>query len=86
MEETTKAPAIKAVPIRAGIKFRVLPLIYLKMESGVVNYSGDQRSAFIVSPGIGVRLLNLELQGKYENWVGNGNTHSFWGLKAGFNF
>src|SRR5689334_9902247 len=39
-EGAITAPAIKAVPIRAGIKYRVLPLLYLKMESGIANYSG----------------------------------------------
>lgn len=85
-EGTIKAPAIKAVPFRAGLKYRALPLLYLKLEGGVANYTGDSQSAFIASPGIGIRLLNFEFQGKYEAWIRNGNTNAFWGLKAGFNF
>jgi hypothetical protein len=85
-EGNIKAPAIKAVPFRAGIKYRALPLLYLKMETGIANYSGERNSAVIASPGIGLRLLNFELQGKYEAWIGSNETNAFWGIKAGFNF
>lgn len=85
-EGSFKAPPVKAFPIRAGLKFRALPLLFMKLEGGVANYNGDNGAAFIASPGIGIRVLNFEFQGKYEAWIKSGNTQAFWGLKAGINF
>ena len=78
-------PSIKAVPVRLGLKYRIVPALYVKMESGVAKFTGGDQSAVILSPGIGVRLLGLDLQAKYEMWK-NEQTYSFWGLKAGINF
>jgi hypothetical protein len=78
---------LKAFPIRAGLKFRPGPLFYLKMESGAANFTGSQSgSALILSPGIGVRILGIDLQAKYEAWVKSGVTNAFWGLRAGVGF
>jgi len=82
---TKDIPDINAFPIRAGLKYRLAPIIYVKLESGVANFNKDNGSAVIVSPGIGLRILGLDIQGKYEAWVNNG-TNSFWGLKVGYNF
>ncbi len=78
-------PTIKAVPVRVGLKYRIVPALYAKVESGVAKFTGGSESAVIFSPGIGVRLLGLDIQGKYEIWK-NQQTYSFWGLKAGINF
>ena len=78
-------PAIKAVPVRVGLKYRLAPFLYAKLESGVAKFTGSDESAVIFAPGISVRLLGLELQGKYEIWKQQ-QTYGFWGLKAGFNF
>ncbi len=78
-------PSIKAVPVRVGLKYRILPALYARIESGVAKFTGGTESAFIVAPGIGVRILGLDLQAKYEVWK-NEQTYSFLGLKAGFNF
>lgn len=78
-------PAIKAVPMRVGLKYRIIPALYAKFESGVAKFTGGNESAFIISPGIGVRILGLDLQAKYEVWK-NTQTYSFMGLKAGINF
>jgi len=82
---TISMPALKAVPVRAGIKYRLAPALYAKLESGVAKFSGTDESAIIISPGIGVRILGLELQAKYEVWKRQ-EAYAFWGLKAGFNF
>jgi hypothetical protein len=82
---TVSTPTLKAVPIRAGIKYRLAPALYAKLESGVASFSGSNESAIIISPGIGVRILGLELQAKYEVWKTQ-QAYPFWGLKAGFNF
>lgn len=78
-------PAIKAVPVRVGLKYRLAPALYAKVESGVAKFSGSDESALIFAPGIGVRLLGLDVQAKYEIWKRE-QSISFWGLKAGFNF
>jgi hypothetical protein len=83
-EGNRKMPAVNAFPVRAGLKFRMVPLIYFKVEGGVATFSGDEGSAFIVSPGVGIRILGLEVQAKYEAWMKN--DYRFWGIKAGFNF
>lgn len=84
-EGPVNMPAINAVPIRAGLKYRFIPLLYFKLESGVANYTHNDGSAFILSPGIGLRLLGLDVQAKYEAWMKD-RTSGFWGLKVGYSF
>ena len=76
---------LNAVPIRAGFKYRLAPALYIKLESGVAKFTGKSESALIFSPGIGVRILGLDLQAKYEIWKRE-QSFSFLGLRAGFNF
>lgn len=78
-------PSVNAVPVRVGLKYRIIPALYAKVESGVAKFTGGNESAVILSPGIGVRVLGLDFQAKYEIWK-NEQTYSFWGLKAGINF
>lgn len=80
-------PDLKAIPVRVGLVFRWLPIIYLKAEAGAANYTGDgaDGSAFILAPGLGVKLLKFDFQAKYEAWIKNG-TNGFFGLKAGYYF
>ena len=82
---TVDMPAINAIPIRAGFKYRFVPLFYAKLEGGVARYTDGDNSAFILSPGIGLRLLGWDVLAKYETWMKDGAI-SFWGLKAGYNF
>ena len=84
-EGMVKMPALNAMPVRAGVKYRLVPAIYAKFESGVAKFTNSSESALIISPGIGVRILGLELQAKYEIWKKQ-ELYSFWGLKAGLNF
>jgi len=83
--EQIKVAALKAVPMRVGLKYRFVPAIYGKLESGVAKFTGGDESAFIFSPGIGIRILGLDVQAKYEIWKAD-QTYTFIGLKAGFNF
>jgi hypothetical protein len=78
-------PSINAVPVRVGLKYRIIPVLYAKLESGVAKFTGGDESAFIFSPGIGVRILGFDFQAKYEIWKSE-QTYSFLGLKAGINF
>lgn len=78
---TVKMPTIAAIPIRAGFKYRLMPILYTKLEAGVANYTNDGGSAFILSPGIGVRLLGWDFQAKYETWIKDGS-NAFWGVRV----
>jgi hypothetical protein len=84
---TAKLDALQAIPVRVGLKYKFLPLLYVKVESGVANFMGDYAdgSGVIFSPGIGLRVLGFDFQAKYEAWYKDG-TAGFWGLKAGWNF
>ncbi len=82
----TKYPVVAAFPVRVGLKYKLFGPLYVKLESGAANFTGDvSGSAVILSPGVGVRLLGLDIQGKYEAWFKDG-TRGFFGLRAGFNF
>src|SRR5687767_11814139 len=83
--ESPDMPSLNAIPMRVGLKYRLAPAIYARVESGVAKFTGNNESAIIFSPGIGVRILGLDLQAKYEIWKLQ-QTFSFLGLKAGFNF
>ncbi|MBZ4187452.1 outer membrane beta-barrel protein [Niabella beijingensis] len=78
---------LKAVPVRVGLKYRLIPLLYVKLEGGAANYAGKHYdgSAFILSPGVGLRVLGFDFQAKYEAWMKDG-TKSFIGFRAGWNF
>ena len=75
---------VDATALRLGIKYR-LPLVYLKLESGTATLSHDHGSAVILSPGVGARLLGLDVQASYETWLKNENL-SFTSLKVAYHF
>lgn len=81
-------PNVSAIPIRVGIKYHFFPLLYAKVEGGVANFTNDKYrdgAAGIFAPGIGVRILMIDAEVKYELWSRDGSS-GFWGLKAGINF
>jgi len=78
-------PSVTAIPVRAGFKYRIISPLYLKVEAGTANYTNGDPNAFILSPGVGLRLFGLDVQVKYESWMSQSN-RSMWGLKAGYNF
>jgi hypothetical protein len=80
-----KRDALSAVPVRVGIKYKFIPLLYVKVEGGAANLTGGDGTAAIFAPGIGLRVLGFDLEAKYESWFKNGHL-GFWGLKAGWNF
>jgi hypothetical protein len=83
--QAEKMPSLTALPVRVGLKYRIVPLFYVKMEAGTSNYTGGESNALILSPGFGLRLLGLDVQFKYENWNGE-EVRNMWGLRAGYNF
>ena len=76
-------PPLTATPMRFGVKYR-LPLIYLKMESGVAKLK-DKKDPVILSPGVGIRLLGLDVQASYESWLQSKPT-SFARLRVAYQF
>lgn len=81
-----KIKSLTALPLRLGLKYHLVPLLYLKLESGLANHTADDDNSFVLAPGVGVRVLGLDVQLKYETWTNSQVTRSFWGLKGGFNF
>ena len=75
---------LPAFPVRIGLKYK-LPIIYLKMESGTARMGNDQGTALIRSPGIGVRIFGLDVQGSYESWLAD-EGRSFAALKIAYHF
>lgn len=81
-----KYAAASVVPVRIGLKYQLVSVLYVKLEGGAANYTGDNNgSAFLLAPGVGIRLLGLDVMAKYESWFKDG-TRGFFGLKAGYNF
>lgn len=81
-----KYPALSAIPVRVGLKYQLISILYVKLESGAANFTGDNSgSAVILAPGVGIRVLGLDVQAKYEAWFKDGTT-GFFGLKGGYNF
>ncbi|RPD42040.1 outer membrane beta-barrel protein [Chitinophaga barathri] len=76
-----------AIPVRIGLKYKLVSILYVKLESGSANFvdSDITGAAFIVAPGVGIRVLGLDVAAKYEAWFREG-TMGFFGLKAGYNF
>lgn len=85
--ETIDFPAVQAVPVRVGLKYQLISILYVKLEGGAANFVGSDYdgTAFILAPGVGIRVLGLDVQAKYENWFRDSGL-GFFGLKAGFNF
>ena len=79
-----KNSVVSAIPIRAGIKYK-LPLVYVKIESGVAKFNNDLPNALILSPGIGLRILGLDIQGSYESWLGD-EGRSYAALRLAYHF
>lgn len=75
------------VPIRLGLKYKLISILYVKVEGGTVQYTGKNYTGVggLVAPGLGIRILGLDVEAKYEAWFKDG-TRSFFGLKAGYNF
>ncbi|MBV8251747.1 MAG: hypothetical protein JO154_03995 [Chitinophaga sp.] len=84
---TQDVPAANVIPIRLGLRYKLFSMLYAKVEGGTAHFTGDYNSGVgaLVAPGIGIRLLGLDVEAKYEAWFKDG-THGFWGLKAGYNF
>lgn len=90
-ELSAKAPSLKALPVRVGLKYKFgFPLLYVKAEGGTATFVGGdgdnyKGTAAIFAPGLGIRFLGLDVEAKYEVWFKNDN-RGFFGLKAGYNF
>lgn len=78
------SPNINFVPVRAGVKY-VLPVAYLKLETGTVTNIDNGSTSLSLSAGIGARILSFDLQARYEHWLIKQES-SYAGLKMGISF
>lgn len=78
---------LAAIPVRVGLKYKLISILYVKLEGGSANFvdSDVTGAAFLLAPGVGIRVLGLDVAAKYEAWFREG-TLGFFGLKAGYNF
>jgi len=82
-EHLQDARSVSSLPLRAGIKYR-LPVVYLKAEAGTVRYLNGEGASVILSPGVGIRILGLDVQGSYESWLRDQDR--FWSLRLAYHF
>ncbi|RFS26408.1 hypothetical protein DVR12_01065 [Chitinophaga silvatica] len=75
------------IPVRLGLRYKLVSILYVKLEGGTANFTGDYNNGVggLIAPGVGIRLLGLDVEAKYEAWF-HDKTHGFFGLKAGYNF
>ncbi|MCO5286522.1 MAG: hypothetical protein M9898_08930 [Chitinophagaceae bacterium] len=80
---TMKAHSYHGVPLRLGANYLVGGPLFIQGEIGAAFLKGG--TAFLYTPGIGVRFNQFEAEAKYEGWSKNG-TLSFFGLRVGYFF
>ncbi|HEY9262386.1 hypothetical protein [Chitinophaga sp.] len=80
-------PDYNVIPIRLGLRHKLISILYVKLEGGTLQYTGSYYNGIggLVAPGLGIRVLGLDVEAKYEAWFKDG-TRGFFGLKAGYNF
>lgn len=84
--DSAAASVLSAVPFRVGARFKFLPLLYVKLETGRVVYlHGAPGGAALWAPGLGLQLLGLDLEAKYEIWDAPQH-QGFLGLKLAYLF
>lgn len=81
--ESFKWPSLHGIPLRLGANYLISGPLFIQGEIGAAFLKGG--TAFLYTPGIGVRFSNLEVEAKYEGWSKNG-TLSFFGVRAGYFF
>lgn len=78
--------ALSAAVFRLGARLKLLTPLYLKLETGQVLYlNGASGSATLLAPGLGLQLLGLDLEAKYEVWEAPYRS-GFLGLKLAYLF
>lgn len=78
--------ALSAAVFRAGARLKLLTPLYLKLETGRVLYlHGASGGAMLWAPGLGLQLLGLDLEAKYELWE-TPYRSGFLGLKLAYLF
>ena len=89
MSATAGTGRTRAIPGSPGSN--LLPPVGLTLGllaarlAGAPALSDPTGAAFLVAPGVGIRVLGLDVAAKYEAWFRDG-TRGFFGLKAGYNF
>lgn len=82
----TGPTALSAAVFRVGARLKLLTPLYLKLETGKVLYlHGSSGSATLWAPGLGLQLLGLDIEAKYEVWEAPYRA-GFLGLKLAYLF
>ncbi|MGN7785038.1 outer membrane beta-barrel protein [Niabella sp. 22666] len=87
-------PDLGAIPVSLGLKYYINRL-YFKLDAGRASYTAKSgnpyggyyhKGAFTISPGLGVRIKQLDVQARAEIWKNSYNTTGFAGMRAGWYF
>ena len=93
-----KYPAVNTIPIKAGVRYFVIPGLYLEPQLGYTSISTPSSNTsgtggFTYAAKAGYRISNsLDLSARYEGITGKyKNTdqtydHTFLGFRLGYNF
>jgi Outer membrane protein beta-barrel domain len=76
------------VPVKAGVKYFVLPNIYLAGEAGVgfEVEDGGGPADLVLSPGIGYASKSWDVGLRYENFHNNTGSIGVFGLRVAYGF
>jgi hypothetical protein len=68
---------LQGFPLRIGVKWSRGP-IYTVLETGSVSVSkGGSGTTALFAPGIGLRILKIDVRAKYETWFRSGEAQFF---------
>lgn len=76
------------VPVKAGVKYFVLPNIYLAGEAGVgfEVEDGGGPADLLLSPGVGYSSKNWDIGLRYENFHNNTGAIGVFGVRLAYGF
>lgn len=87
-------PDLGAITVSLGLKYYINKL-YFKLDAGRASYTSKSgnpyggyyhKGALTISPGLGIRIKQLDVQARAEIWNNNDNTTGFAGLRAAWYF
>jgi hypothetical protein len=77
--------SLQGFPLRAAVRWSKGPF-YIVLESGSVSLiKGGNGTSALLAPGIGVRILKIDIRGKYETWFRSGEAQ-FFAVQGSFKF
>ncbi len=84
---TLKYSSLGIVPLKLGIKAFFAPQVYFGAEAGagVETVSGGN-TKLLLSPGLGWANKTWDINARYENFSGQGNSYGLVGLRIAYGF